>query len=427
MKTKYLSFSSWVLCLLLGVAIVSPVNAAINIMPLGDSITRGSSSGVGDPSYMVSYRKALWDLLAARSYEVDLVGTQNDGWGIPGFDADHEGHGGWRDDQIVNGNLNYPSDGKLADWLPAAQPDIVLLHIGTNGLDPSPDGSDDVEDILDVIDAYDPNVWVILARIINRNIYSEDTTTFNDNVEDMANDRIANGDKIILVDMEDGAGIDYDLVTYTPPGDMWDNLHPVETGYAKMAAVWLAGLQEILPVANAGPHQQVYEGDAVTLDAAASTDPNGTIGSYFWEQQPGGTAVTLSSATAATPTFTAPDVSANGEVLTFQLTVTDSDGLESSATTQIFVANDNCPNDPNKTQPGVCGCGIPDTDADRDGMVDCWETKYGLNPGVNDANGDLDGDGFTNLIEFKRQTDPSDPNSQPSKAMPWLLPLLLDD
>jgi hypothetical protein len=60
-------------------------------------------------------------------------------------------------------------------------------------------------------------------------------------------------------------------------------------------------------------------------------------------------------------------------------------------------------------------------------MVDCWETKYGLNPGVNDANGDLDGDGFTNLIEFKKQTDPSDPNSQPSKAMPWLLPLLLDD
>ncbi|MFO7497611.1 MAG: hypothetical protein R6X05_18470, partial [Desulfobacterales bacterium] len=250
MKKKNLSYSGWALCLFLGVAIASPANPAINIMPLGDSITRGSASGVGDPSYMVSYRKALWDLLAARSYEVDFVGSQNDGWGIPGFDADHEGHGGWRDDQIVNGITGY---GKLADWLAAEQPDIVLLHIGTNGLDPSPN---DVRDILNVIDTYDPNVWVILALIINRNSYSQTTTDFNNNVAEMANLRITNGDKIVIKDMEDGAGINYDLVNDTPPGDMWDDLHPVDTGYGKMAGVWLSGLQEILPVANAGPQQQ---------------------------------------------------------------------------------------------------------------------------------------------------------------------------
>lgn len=421
MKAKFPSFTGWVLFFFLGVATVSPGSATINIMPLGDSITRGSSSGVPDPANMVSYRKTLYDLLAARSYEMDFVGSQNEGSAVFGDAdlADHEGHGGWRDDEIVDGR---PGEGKLAEWLPAAQPDIVLLHIGTNGLDPSPN---DVRDILNVIDAYDHNVWVILARIINRNTYSQDTTDFNDNVEVMANARITNGDRIIIVDMEDEAGIDYNLVSQSPPGDMYDNLHPFETGYRKMAAIWLAGLQEILPVADAGPHQQVGEGDIVTLDAAASTDPNGTFLSYVWEQQPGGPPVTLSSATAAKPTFTAPEVGPNPGTLTFKLTVTDSDSFESSATTRIFVANDNCPNDPNKTQPGVCGCGIPDTDADQDGMVDCWETKYGLNPRVNDANRDLDGDGFTNLMEFKRHTDPSDPNSQPSKAMPWLLPLLL--
>ncbi len=32
---------------------------------------------------------------------------------------------------------------------------------------------------------------------------------------------------------------------------------------------------------------------------------------------------------------------------------------------------DNCPNDPNKTEPGVCGCGTPDTDSDNDGTPNC--------------------------------------------------------
>ena len=32
---------------------------------------------------------------------------------------------------------------------------------------------------------------------------------------------------------------------------------------------------------------------------------------------------------------------------------------------------DGCPDDPNKTDPGVCGCGIPDTDTDGDGAEDC--------------------------------------------------------
>jgi hypothetical protein len=35
--------------------------------------------------------------------------------------------------------------------------------------------------------------------------------------------------------------------------------------------------------------------------------------------------------------------------------------------------NDNCPNDPNKTQPGICGCSIPDIDSDGDGILDCQD------------------------------------------------------
>ena len=33
--------------------------------------------------------------------------------------------------------------------------------------------------------------------------------------------------------------------------------------------------------------------------------------------------------------------------------------------------NDGCPNDPDKTEPGDCGCGTPETDSDADGVPDC--------------------------------------------------------
>lgn len=37
----------------------------------------------------------------------------------------------------------------------------------------------------------------------------------------------------------------------------------------------------------------------------------------------------------------------------------------------IEAGTDNCPDDPDKTEPGICGCGVPDTDSDGDGTPDC--------------------------------------------------------
>ena len=34
---------------------------------------------------------------------------------------------------------------------------------------------------------------------------------------------------------------------------------------------------------------------------------------------------------------------------------------------------DDCPDDPEKTAPGLCGCGVEDIDADRDGVGDCYD------------------------------------------------------
>jgi glucose/arabinose dehydrogenase len=63
----------------------------------------------------------------------------------------------------------------------------------------------------------------------------------------------------------------------------------------------------------------------------------------------------------------------------------------------------------------------PALDTDHDGLPDSWELQYGLNAnsatGNDGANGDPDGDGFTNLQEFQR-------GSNPTRTRVW--PHLLD-
>lgn len=51
--------------------------------------------------------------------------------------------------------------------------------------------------------------------------------------------------------------------------------------------------------------------------------------------------------------------------------------------------------------------GTPYKDSDADGMPDWWEDKYGLNPNdASDANGDLNGDGYTNIEKFINGINP---------------------
>lgn len=50
--------------------------------------------------------------------------------------------------------------------------------------------------------------------------------------------------------------------------------------------------------------------------------------------------------------------------------------------------------------PGPVAGGLPAVDTDGDGMPDWWEQAAGLNPQVDDRNGDADGDGYTNLENY---------------------------
>ena len=106
----------------LQIVLVSAADAANKIMPLGDSITNGNSSGVvpDNSAFYVSYRKPLWDRLKAAGYVVNddvFVGTLISGDAVADFDPDHDGHPGWRADEIVNGESPDQGEGKLDEWL----------------------------------------------------------------------------------------------------------------------------------------------------------------------------------------------------------------------------------------------------------------------------------------------------------------------
>ena len=50
---------------------------------------------------------------------------------------------------------------------------------------------------------------------------------------------------------------------------------------------------------------------------------------------------------------------------------------------------------------------VPFVDSDGDGMPDDWESLYGLDPFVNDAFEDPDGDGVSNIDEYRAGTEPT--------------------
>jgi hypothetical protein len=90
------------------------------------------------------------------------------------------------------------------------------------------------------------------------------------------------------------------------------------------------------PEADAGVDQNVEEAETVTLMGSNSFDPDGDDVSFQWDQV-AGSPVTLSDPTAAEPTFDAPFVESDGMSCTFQVTVTDTSGLQATDTSVVNV------------------------------------------------------------------------------------------
>lgn len=92
----------------------------------------------------------------------------------------------------------------------------------------------------------------------------------------------------------------------------------------------------------------------------------------------------------------------------FTLTVNSIDLAAGSAEVFISFVTDQCPDDPNKIEPGFCGCNEPETDSDGDGTPNCVDqcdndiakTEPGVcGCGVVEDTGDADGDLVVNCLD----------------------------
>jgi len=118
------------------------------------------------------------------------------------------------------------------------------------------------------------------------------------------------------------------------------NLTGEESGDSNEVCITPSG--NVAPVSDAGPDQTALEGETVILNGANSHDPDGTIVSYNWAQT-SGTPVALSDVRSASPDFTAPADSQEGEALVFRLTVTDDGGLQSADSCIVNISRTNLP------------------------------------------------------------------------------------
>ena len=432
----------------LGISTLNSIcDGTIEVMPLGDSITTGKYSGfyTTDPAVAgddIGYRKDLRDLLTGSGYTVDFVGTQSNGASDPiNFsDPQHEGHNGWRDDQIAEYIYNNSTE-LDADWLSTNPPDVIMLHIGTNSLNPN---ESEVADILNEINEYEVNtgrsVIVIVARIIDMVPNNSVVHEFNNNVAEMVAARPDYNNEVFMVDMEDGAGLIYSIFPGNPSGDMIDELHPFATGYTKMAAVWKAKFDEIYASCGTNsppdivpldlPLPDYDEGETIVSMQIVAIDPDGDSLSYGAVNLPDGLIIHSTSG-LITGTLT----NSAAENSPYQVQVTVSDGKPLGSTTIGFDWTINYvnlnpilqnPGIQNETEGDSISLIINASDPDNDSLTFTADNlPQGLT--IDEGNGEITGtigyqasNGNPHAVEIT-VTDDGSPQLQDSVNFTWLV------
>jgi hypothetical protein len=195
----------------------------VRYLPVGDSITEGYPGELG------GYRTLLWQQLVQQDGDdIDFVGSQSSGPPELG-DRDHEGHGGWCIAGSCGGHPERAVAPKMQGWIRQYRPDIVSVHLGTNDLNKGADGVETarrMDHLLGSIYAADPDVQVILVKIVAGEQKPEQHAIYAAALSTVASRYQTEGRRLTVVDMSR---------LLTMPTHFVDGIHPTQFGYDMMA------------------------------------------------------------------------------------------------------------------------------------------------------------------------------------------------
>ncbi|CAI7654636.1 unnamed protein product [Penicillium viridicatum] len=191
----------------------------LRILPLGASITMGYKSKDGN-----GYRKWLRQQLRYAGWEVDMIGTMKNG---TMHDNDHDGHIGWRIDQIAS---------HVKQIIPQ-QPNLILLNAGTNDALQNykvDTAGERMDSLLTYLFDNIPNTTIILSTLTFNGKKPQLGTDISTQYLELAAKRRARKDRLVVADMS----------TFIQWKQLVDKIHPTAAGYEEMASVWWAAIQE---------------------------------------------------------------------------------------------------------------------------------------------------------------------------------------
>lgn len=197
----------------------------LKIMAVGDSITHGVRN-------QSSYRKPLNNSLTKAGCQYSFVGSQSTNYPTTGFTAAHEGYSGHTADHFLTGHNDASGSNQgIIHSMSAYNPDVVLLHIGTNDmrlLQSIDSTMSEIDLIISAIHQHNASATVLLANVIPWYLAAEQQVKL---LGDRIESYVATLDNplVKLVDVRSG---------YEPAMMIWDKAHPNSSGDLHIAAAF---------------------------------------------------------------------------------------------------------------------------------------------------------------------------------------------
>jgi hypothetical protein len=257
---------------------VNVIPSGIQIMPLGDSITFGSTGS------NAGYRGELYNRLRPIVPDFRFVGSSREGPGsLPGQPIDqrfHEGHSSYTLLNVFNNLDGFDNSTFLlfgepdrnpngGHWLtggngtgrPPLFPDIITMMMGTTEVGNLTGVQSRLESLITKITTLRPATKLIAARIIpSQSQFRANVDTYNTMLSNVVNNFRASGRNVHLADMNTG---------FPSNGLHPDGVHPNDIGFNWMAARWLEAI-----IAAHSPLPEVVNTAPTAIVDSYSTNQN---------------------------------------------------------------------------------------------------------------------------------------------------------